>query len=248
MLKSDWNATQFFSELLANNKLAIAEGFTFCKVSGLEGFEEALHAMQQATAFCCVSDIADGYTELNNTPRTRRIKTVFLAMRHAIDDMDARNECMEIMRELFRQLMSVLTLERVKLEQNCIYLDPRISFNEIDRYFFSGCACAYFQVAVDVFTDLRTEVDKWDTEFIVKYVPGTRFDVWLMAGSVNYKANIIKYISNAFEMTFTDAVALYNKAPCLLVANVSIDDALKHKSNLEAFNAEIKILSNGTKP
>ena len=81
-------------------------------------------------------DIADGYTELNNTPRTRRVKTVFFAMRHAIDDMEARNECVEIMRELFRQLMSVLTLERVKLEQNCIYLDPRISFNEIDRYFF----------------------------------------------------------------------------------------------------------------
>ena len=161
MLKSDWSATDFFQNLIAKNKLANTNQFVFCKVSGLEGFEEALHAMQQAAAFCCVSDIADGYTELNNTPRTRRIKTVFLAMRHAIDDMDARNECMEIMRELFRQFMSVLTLERVKLEQNCIYLDPRISFNEIDRYFFSGCACAYFQVAVDVFTDLRYNADEW---------------------------------------------------------------------------------------
>ena len=161
MLKSDWNATQFFEELVAKNKLAVGEGFTFCKVSGLEGFEEALHAMQQAKAFCCVSDIADGYTELNNTPRTRRIKTVFLAMRHAIDDMDARNECMEIMRELFRQMMSVLTLERVKLEQNCIYLDPRISFNEIDRYFFSGWSCASFQVPVDVFTVLIYYTNDW---------------------------------------------------------------------------------------
>ena len=52
MLKSDWNATQFFEELVAKNKLAVAESFAFCKVSGLEGFEEALHAMQQATAFC----------------------------------------------------------------------------------------------------------------------------------------------------------------------------------------------------
>lgn len=161
MTKSDWNATGFFEALLAKNKLAIAEGFAFCKVSGLEGFEEALHAMQYASAFCCVSDIADGYTELNNTPRTRRVKTVFLAMRHAIDDMQARNECMNTMRELFRQMMSVLTMERVKLEQNCIYLDSRISFNEIDRFFFSGCACAYFQIAVDVYTDLRYNEDEW---------------------------------------------------------------------------------------
>lgn len=162
MLKSDWNATQFFEELVAKSRIAKSENFTFCKVSGLEGFEEALSTMQTSTAFCCVSDIADGYTELNNTPRTRRVKTIFLAMRHAAENMDARNECMETLRELFRQFMSVLTLERVKLEQNCIYLDPRISFNEIDRYFFSGCACAYFQIAVDVFTDLRYNADEWN--------------------------------------------------------------------------------------
>jgi hypothetical protein len=82
-------------------------------------------------------------------------------MRHAVDDMDARTECMETMRELFRQFMSVLILERVKLEQNRIYLDPRISFNEIDRYFFSGCACAYFQIAIDIYTDLRYNENEW---------------------------------------------------------------------------------------
>ena len=160
-LNGRWDAASFFENLTATNRLARSEGFTFCRVSGLDGFEEALHAMQQATAFCCVSDIADGYTELNNTPRTRRIKTVFLAMRHAAEDMVARAECMEIMRELFRQFMSRLLPEKVRLEQNCIYLDPRITFNEIDRYFFSGCACAYFQVAVDVFTDLRYNPDEW---------------------------------------------------------------------------------------
>ena len=197
-LNGRWDASKFFEHLCATNHLARREGFTFCRVSGLEGFEEALHAMQQATAFCCVSDIADGYTELNNTPRTRRIKTVFLAMRHAIDDMDARNECMEIMRELFRQLMSVLTLERVKLEQNCIYLDPRISFNEIDRYFFSGCACAYFQVAVDVFTDLRFSEDDWNDRL---FYDG---DLWLLGQDVNKvenaKTKLVSYIWKTFNI------------------------------------------------
>lgn len=164
MLKSDWCATQFFEELVAKNLLAQKEQFRFCSVSGLEGFEEALQSLQSSVAFCCVSDIADGYTELNNTPRTRRVKTVFLAMRHAAEDMELRNSCMEIMRELFRQFMSMLTLERVKLEQNCIYLVPRISFNEIDRYFFSGCACAYFQIAVDVYTDLRYNPQEWNKQ------------------------------------------------------------------------------------
>ena len=157
-----WDATAFFEQLTATNRLAKREGFTFCRVSGLDGFEEALDNMQQSLAFICVSDIANGYTELNNTPRTRRVKTVFFAMRHKIDDMRARNTCMDIMREVFRQFMSKLILEKTKLENHCIYIDPRISFNEIDRYFFSGCACAFFQVAVDVFTDLRLNPDEWE--------------------------------------------------------------------------------------
>lgn len=160
-LNGQWDAAAFFEALTVSNRLARQENFTFCKVSGLDGFEEAVEKMQNHSAFLCVSDIADGYTELNNTPRTRRVKTIFLAMRHALDDMDARSQCMDIMREIFRQFMSRLMLEKVRLEEKCIYLDPRISFNEIDRYFFSGCACAYFQIAVDVYTDLRFNPDEW---------------------------------------------------------------------------------------
>ena len=81
-----WNATEYFKHLTATNRLAKSEGFTFCSVSGLDGFEEALDHMQRSKAFVCVSDIANGYTELHNTPRTRRVKTVFVAMRHRIDD------------------------------------------------------------------------------------------------------------------------------------------------------------------
>ena len=160
-LNGRWDAAKFFEELTATNKLAQKEQFVFCRVSGLDGFEGAVNQAQTQRAFVCISDIADGYTELNNTPRTRRVKTVFLAMRHAAEDMAARSECMETMRELFRQFMSRLLPEKVRLEQNCIYLDPRISFNEIDRYFFNGAAGAYFQIAVDVFTDLRYNPDEW---------------------------------------------------------------------------------------
>lgn len=158
---STWDAPSFFSRLNASNLLARAHSFTFCRVSGLDGFEEALGGLQSVANFLCVSDIDNGYTELNNTPRTRRIKTVFLAMRHPIDDMAARQQCMDIMRELFRQFMSVLMQERTRLSESFIYLDPRITFNEVDRYFFSGCACAYFQIAVDVFTDLSFRPTEW---------------------------------------------------------------------------------------
>lgn len=157
----NWDASLFFEELVGKNRLARQEHFTFHRVSGLDGFEEALHSLQTTTALVAVSDISQGYTQLNNTPHTRRVKTVFMAMRHAMDDMRARQECMDIMRELFRQFMSVLIQERTRIEKYHICLDPRISFQEIDTYFFSGCACAYFQIAVDIYTDLRYNKDEW---------------------------------------------------------------------------------------
>ena len=161
---SNWNAFDFFSELTATNKLAQAHGFLACKVSGLEGFEEALANMQNTVNFVCVSDTSQGQITLANTPHTKRIKTVFLAMRHAVDDMDARAQCMDAMQELFRQFMSKLIREKIKLELNHIYLDNDITFYEIDKYFFSGCACAYFQIATDVFTDMRLNDEEWITE------------------------------------------------------------------------------------
>ena len=156
-----WNATAFFQKLASTNKFAKEKDFSFAKVSALDGFEDALQQLQSATAIIAVSDISQGYIEVNNSPHTRRVKTVFLAMRHALDDMTARQECMDSMRELFRQFMSKLILEKTRLELNNIYLDPRISFQEVDQYFFSGCACAFFQIAVDTYTDLRYDPNEW---------------------------------------------------------------------------------------
>lgn len=161
MTNYNWDATAFFERLTASNRLAQKENFTFCSVSGLQGLQDMLQNMQTSVAFVAVSDIAQGYTELNTTPHTRRVKTVFFAMRHAIDDMKARQECMDTMREVFRQFMTVLIQERVRVEEEHIYLDPRISFQEIEEYFFSGCACAFFNIATDVYTDLRYNQDEW---------------------------------------------------------------------------------------
>ncbi len=161
MLDGNWDAAAFFKPLLEKNKLANEFGFTFCRVSGLEGFEEALSQSLSRTAFFCVSDTADGYTELDNTPRTRRVKTVFIAMRHPLEDMAARQRCMDVMRELFRQLMSVLLLEKTRIQQNSIFIDSHIAFNEIDRFFAAGCACAFFQIAVDAFANLAFNPNEW---------------------------------------------------------------------------------------
>lgn len=160
----NWSATGFFERLAGQNRFAKANGYRFSRVSSLEGFHDALGTMLSSKAFIAVSDESQGGIDIENTPHTRRVKTIFLARRHAADDMKARELALGNMRELFRQFMSVLILEKTRLEENNIFIDPRISFTEIDRYFFSGCACAFFQIAVDTYTDLTYDPDEWLTE------------------------------------------------------------------------------------
>lgn len=162
LLDGSWDASSFFEGLLSKNILAKKYGFRFCRVSGLEGFEEALDKLKSTVNFFCVSDVSDGYTELESSPHTRKVKTVFMAMRHKAEDMNLREHSLNVMRELFRQMMSVLIQEKTRLEQKFIYIDSRIKFSEIDRYFFSGGSCAYFQIAVDVYTDLCFNPLEWE--------------------------------------------------------------------------------------
>jgi len=159
----NWDAAKFFERLTATNRHAKTNGYVFARVSSLEGFQGALDKMYSAPAFVAVDDTSQGYMSLDNSPHTRRVKTVFLAMRHAEDDPEAREDCMANMRELFRQFMSVLLMERTRLAEDCVYLDENIQFNEIDRYFFTGCACAYFQIAVDTYTNLAFNPEEWLT-------------------------------------------------------------------------------------
>lgn len=229
MKNYNWDAVSFFENLTETNILAKREKFTFCRVSGLDGFEEALETMQSSVAFVCVSDIAGGYTELNNTPRTRRVKTVFLAMRHALNDMAARQECMDTMRELFRQFMSKLILEKTKLEQHCIYLDPRITFNEIDRYFASGCACAYFQIAVDVFTDLRYDKGEW-----------LSLDLWLTdCGPTKTKTYAL--VKEMLELDLKSAKEFCDRCPVILMQDVDEKTFLSIKPRFDEVNATVEL-------
>ena len=66
----NWDATAFFASLTETNKFAQTHDFVFAKVSGLDGFEEALQQLQSATAIIAVSDISQGYIEVNNSPHT----------------------------------------------------------------------------------------------------------------------------------------------------------------------------------
>lgn len=161
-----WDAAAFFERLTAANKFARDNGFIFERVSSLEGFLSLISRSLSTLAYVAVSDTSSGGIDLNNTPHTRRVKTVFLFMRHKVDDAKARQVCLDKMNELFRQFMSVLIQEKTRLRENCIYLDDRIAFTQIDKYFYTGGACAFFQISVDTFTNLAYNPEEWLNEML----------------------------------------------------------------------------------
>lgn len=87
-----------------------------------------------------------------------------MAMRHDYQSEkwpDYREECMDTMREIFRQFMSRFVKEREFIEQGNLIVEPSVQFSEIDRYFLSGCACAYFQIVVNQWSNLLYRPEQW---------------------------------------------------------------------------------------
>lgn len=160
-LFGDWDAVDTMKPLVERNILARKYGFGFCVVSGLSGFEGALGSMQETPAILAMSDCCDGFLEMNNTPRTRRVIQFFMAMRHAESDPDARVKCLRVMREIFRQLMSALLRRNIFAPGRHSYLDSRVSYQEIDKYFYNGAACCVFQLSSDIYADLIYREDEW---------------------------------------------------------------------------------------
>ena len=116
----NWDAETFFRILTRANKLAQENNFKYCRVSGLQGFEEVLASAQSDTAFVAVQTEDDGYMSLVNSPHTRRVKTVYLAMRYPINRLDLRSSCFSIMQELFRQFRcSVNPNEQQNTDPEC---------------------------------------------------------------------------------------------------------------------------------
>lgn len=159
-----FDSVGFFKRCTEESKLAKSLGFGFARVSGLESFEDALKSLTIYPALVCATDSSDGYLQFSNSPHERRVHTVFLAMRHAEGDMEARQRCLDTLRVLFRQFVSRIIRERDRIELGCQAIDEKITFQEVDRWFFPGCACAYFNIAVTEWESIFFDERQWEIQ------------------------------------------------------------------------------------
>ena len=158
----NWDATSFFEKLASKNKLAKEKHFGFFRVSRLEGFEEVLRNLQSTANFICVKWHRPRlHGAQHNTAHSKSEDGVLC---HASRSWwyGSTSGVHGHHAWVIPSVYVCTHTRKTRVEEEHIYLDPRISFQEIDRYFLSGCACAFFQVATDVYTDLRYNQEEWD--------------------------------------------------------------------------------------
>lgn len=155
------NYTEYFRKLTESNILAQRLGLQFETVSGLSGFSETLDANPSAPGFICVSDSSDGTLELGNQPRLRTMRTVYIALRHPYSNPEAREQALVTIREIFRQFVTHLNREKTRLAQNLIYISDKVTVNEIESYFATGTACAYFTITTEQYSNLMYNPGEW---------------------------------------------------------------------------------------
>lgn len=176
----DFDARSLFRSLTDCNILARSHGFRFVEVSDIDGFADAIDTSDDNAPLVALSDTSAGAVSISGAPRTRRVKTVFLFMPHDIieeDHIAQRARAFAVMRELARQFLSVLIREATMLAQHGVTFIPQVAFEELDTYFHTGGACAYFQFAADFPTDLTLNPDQWTQDPIthrLKPVDGTQ--------------------------------------------------------------------------
>lgn len=158
----NWDAVSYFRSLVESNKLAAENEMQFFFGSGLQSFEQAVDNFLDTLCFCFVSESADGALSTLNSPNAQRVKTVFLAMRHAENDMNARAKAVDILTEIFRQFMTHIIREREKFNRLGIYLDPVVEFHEFNEYSFSGCTAIYFHIKFTTSVNLMYSADDWN--------------------------------------------------------------------------------------
>lgn len=158
----NWNAIDYFKFLVESNKLAVSLDMKFFTGSGLNSFEQAVDNFLETLCFCMLTESSDGRLSTENSPNSRRVKTVFLAMRHGENDDDARRMCIDTLTEVFRQFMSHLIREKIKLLQLGIYLEPVVEFHEFNEFYFSGCAAIYFHIPFTTAVDLTFDKSQWN--------------------------------------------------------------------------------------
>jgi len=162
-----FDGTKYLLGLSEANKLAKDNGFHVGLCSDLHAIEPMMQEYQTTANFIMVMDTVDG-AMVGGRPGwfNRRVYTVAIVARHQWDDMADRQRKLQLCREIYRQTLSRLIVDRDDLEDNDelpVFLrTDNMTYREMEPYSMAGATGVVFALRVDEPADLEYKEDEWE--------------------------------------------------------------------------------------
>jgi hypothetical protein len=169
-----FDALSYFKGLAERNRLCIEHGFKAVFCSGPDSIEGIVQEFQKTANFVMIDDTTDQnlYSE-GVSYFKRRVYTVFILAAYRWDDMEDREEKLNICREIFQQFVRRMIWDREQRENeddDFTFLNvEKIYSKEFGRYTMNGVTGLYFMVENDEpesmeYEDERQFQNEWITE------------------------------------------------------------------------------------
>lgn len=157
----------YLTSLAKANCLAQDHKFYVGICSDLHAIEPMMSNYQTEANFILVMDTVDG-SMVGGHPGwfNRRVYTVAIIARHRWDDMSDRQEKLQLCREIYRQMLSRLIVDRDEMESDdelpAFLRTDSMAYREMEPYDMAGATGVVFTLRVDEPVDLKYNKEEWN--------------------------------------------------------------------------------------
>ena len=177
-----FDALHYFETLARQNRLCVENGFRPAFCSGPESIEGIMQEFQKTANFVCIDDTTDQNLFSEGVSYfKRRVYTVFVLASYKWDDMEDREQKLNLCRTIFTQFVKRMIWDKVQRENegdDFTFLNvERIYSKEFGRYTMNGVTGLYFMVENDEPESMEYEDEmdlqsEWVTETETATEPG----------------------------------------------------------------------------
>lgn len=161
-----FDALTYFKNLAETNKLAKRYDFYAGFCSGPDGIEDVMQQFRKKKNFILIDDTTSQNTYSRGvTFFDKNVYTVFILAAYRFDDMEDREQKLNLCRQIFRQFHSRLIHDKELMLYGDMmeFLDvASIYSKELPRYSKSGVTGLYFMINNDEPIDLTYSAADWE--------------------------------------------------------------------------------------
>jgi len=149
-----FDALTYFKKLAESNRLCLEHGFKAVFCSGPDSIEGVMQQFQKTANFVMIDDTTDQdlYSE-GVSYFKRRVYTVFILAAYRWDDMEDREQKLNLCRDIFQQFVRRMIWDknnREDADDDMTFLNvEKVYSKEFGRYTMNGVTGLYFMVEND---------------------------------------------------------------------------------------------------